>query len=144
MLANLRIDWVVVEADGSRMLPVKAPGSHEPVVPIGTTLLVQVGAPLDNSSRRTSFPALSTAMIKPPEPTAITVASLNVGCFTPTLQLSLTDCLLSYIAENAPFFSSNTPPARVKLALRRGRDVATRSVSGAGIFEWYLSSLSSW
>jgi molybdenum cofactor cytidylyltransferase len=42
MLAHSRIDWVVVEADGSRMLPVKAPASHEPVVPIGTTLLVPI------------------------------------------------------------------------------------------------------
>jgi molybdenum cofactor cytidylyltransferase len=42
LLAHARIDWVIVEADGSRMLPVKAPGSHEPVVPIGTTLLVPV------------------------------------------------------------------------------------------------------
>jgi len=42
MLAHSRIDWVAVEADGSRMLPVKAPASHEPVVPIGTTLLVPV------------------------------------------------------------------------------------------------------
>ena len=42
MLAHARIDWVIVEADGSRMLPVKAPASHEPVVPIGTTLLVPV------------------------------------------------------------------------------------------------------
>lgn len=42
MLAHPRIDWVVVEADGSRMLPVKAPAAHEPVVPIGTTLLVPV------------------------------------------------------------------------------------------------------
>jgi len=40
LLAHSRIDWVVVEADGSRMLPVKAPAAHEPVVPIGTTLLV--------------------------------------------------------------------------------------------------------
>jgi molybdenum cofactor cytidylyltransferase len=42
LLGHPRIDWVVVEADGSRMLPVKAPASHEPVVPIGTTLLVPV------------------------------------------------------------------------------------------------------
>jgi molybdenum cofactor cytidylyltransferase len=42
MLAHSRIDWVAVEADGSRMLPVKAPASHEPVIPIGTTLLVPV------------------------------------------------------------------------------------------------------
>jgi len=42
MLAHSRIDWVAVEADGSRMLPVKAPASHEPVIPTGTTLLVPV------------------------------------------------------------------------------------------------------
>jgi probable selenium-dependent hydroxylase accessory protein YqeC len=42
MLAHPRVSWVVVEADGSRMLPVKAPGPHEPVIPAGTTLLVPV------------------------------------------------------------------------------------------------------
>jgi len=42
LLAHPCVDWVIVEADGSRMRPVKAPASHEPVVPIGTTLLVPV------------------------------------------------------------------------------------------------------
>ena len=42
MLAHPRVDWVIVEADGSRMLPVKAPAPHEPVIPVGTTLLVPV------------------------------------------------------------------------------------------------------
>ena len=42
ILARPRIDWVVVEADGSRMLPVKAPAVHEPVVPRETGLLVSV------------------------------------------------------------------------------------------------------
>ena len=42
MLAHPRVDWVIVEADGSRMLPVKAPAPHEPMIPIGTTLLVPV------------------------------------------------------------------------------------------------------
>ena len=42
MLAHPRVDWVVVEADGSRMLPVKAPADHEPVVPEQTSLLVCV------------------------------------------------------------------------------------------------------
>jgi len=41
-LARPRVDWVVVEADGSRMLPVKAPADHEPVVPEQTSLLVCV------------------------------------------------------------------------------------------------------
>ena len=41
-LARPHVDWVVVEADGSRMLPVKAPAEHEPVVPERTDLLVSV------------------------------------------------------------------------------------------------------
>jgi molybdenum cofactor cytidylyltransferase len=36
------IDQVVVEADGSRMRPVKAPAAHEPVIPDATGLLVAV------------------------------------------------------------------------------------------------------
>jgi molybdenum cofactor cytidylyltransferase len=42
MLARPGVDWVVVEADGSRMLPVKAPAAHEPVIPDQTSLLVPV------------------------------------------------------------------------------------------------------
>jgi molybdenum cofactor cytidylyltransferase len=42
LLARPRVDWAVVEADGSRMLPVKAPAGHEPVVPEQTSLLVCV------------------------------------------------------------------------------------------------------
>jgi molybdenum cofactor cytidylyltransferase len=42
MLERPGVDWVVVEADGSRMLPVKAPAAHEPVVPEETGLLVPV------------------------------------------------------------------------------------------------------
>lgn len=36
------VDAVLVEADGSRMRPFKAPGEHEPVVPLCTTLLVPI------------------------------------------------------------------------------------------------------
>ncbi len=42
MLARPGIDWVIVEADGSRMRPVKAPADHEPVIPNGTGVLVCV------------------------------------------------------------------------------------------------------
>ena len=42
MLARDDVDWVIVEADGSRMLPVKAPAAHEPVIPDETDLLVAV------------------------------------------------------------------------------------------------------
>ena len=42
MLAVPGVDFVIVEADGSRMLPAKAPASHEPVIPDETTLVVAV------------------------------------------------------------------------------------------------------
>jgi len=40
MLNRPDVDYVLVEADGSRMRPIKAPAKHEPVVPDETTLLV--------------------------------------------------------------------------------------------------------
>ena len=51
-------DRVLVEADGSRMRPIKAPAEHEPVIPVGTTLLIPVAGidalagPLDSVAHR--------------------------------------------------------------------------------------------
>lgn len=42
LLARPDVDAVLVEADGSRMRPVKAPAAHEPVIPPGATLVVPV------------------------------------------------------------------------------------------------------
>lgn len=42
LLARPDVDIVLVEADGSRMRPIKAPAEHEPVIPLGTTLVVPV------------------------------------------------------------------------------------------------------
>lgn len=52
------VPYVVVEADGSRRHPFKAPASHEPVVPSATTLLVAcvgaaaIGERIDIASHR--------------------------------------------------------------------------------------------
>ncbi|MDT8378090.1 MAG: selenium cofactor biosynthesis protein YqeC [Desulfotignum sp.] len=35
-------DWIIVEADGSRQLPIKASDTHEPVIPSTTTAIVHV------------------------------------------------------------------------------------------------------
>jgi len=35
-----RFDVIINEADGSRMLPLKAPAAHEPVIPLRTTLVI--------------------------------------------------------------------------------------------------------
>lgn len=40
LVARADVDYVLVEADGSRMRPIKAPADHEPVIPLGTTLLI--------------------------------------------------------------------------------------------------------
>jgi molybdenum cofactor cytidylyltransferase len=42
LLARPDVDFVLVEADGSRMRPIKAPAPHEPVIPPETTLVVPV------------------------------------------------------------------------------------------------------
>jgi molybdenum cofactor cytidylyltransferase len=53
--AQNAIDAILVEADGSRSLPLNAPGPHEPVVPEATTILVPIaglntlGQPLDEA-----------------------------------------------------------------------------------------------
>jgi probable selenium-dependent hydroxylase accessory protein YqeC len=55
MSRDLDVDHILVEADGARRLPIKAPGSDEPVVPPVTRLFVPVvgidaaGVPLDNT-----------------------------------------------------------------------------------------------
>ena len=41
-LARPDVDFVLVEADGSRMRPIKAPGAHEPVIPPAATVVVPV------------------------------------------------------------------------------------------------------
>lgn len=41
-LARPDVDFVLVEADGSRMRPIKAPAAHEPVIPPDATLVIPV------------------------------------------------------------------------------------------------------
>ncbi|PJF36694.1 MAG: putative selenium-dependent hydroxylase accessory protein YqeC [Candidatus Thermofonsia Clade 1 bacterium] len=55
LLDNVDSDAILIEADGARRLPFKAPYAHEPVVPSATTLAVPVvgidcvGQPLDEA-----------------------------------------------------------------------------------------------
>ena len=42
VLESDRFDWVVIEADGSRMRPTKAPAEHEPVIPEETRHVIVV------------------------------------------------------------------------------------------------------
>jgi len=59
-------DWILVEADGARCLPLKAPATHEPVIPARSTHvlavagLTAIGGPLDEKHvcRSTRFAEL--------------------------------------------------------------------------------------
>ena len=42
LFANTDVDYIIVEADGARGRPLKAPGPHEPVVPVSSTVVVIV------------------------------------------------------------------------------------------------------
>ena len=56
MAKELPVDYIIVEADGARKLPLKAPGEHEPVISSSTTLLIPIvgidalGEPLDEET----------------------------------------------------------------------------------------------
>ncbi len=58
LFADSDADYVIVEADGSRGKPLKAPAAHEPVIPATSTVVVilvgidAVGRPLENVAHR--------------------------------------------------------------------------------------------
>ena len=84
LLRHARVDWVVVEADGSRMLPVKAPAEHEPVIPPQTSLLVIVVG-IDALAR-----PLRDVAHRPERVAAITGLALDATLTPETLALLLT------------------------------------------------------
>ena len=65
-------DFIIAEADGSRGLPIKAPATHEPVIPPASALVVAVaglsalGRPLDEVCHR---PELAAALLSGDETT---------------------------------------------------------------------------
>ena len=61
LLARPDVDYVILEADGSRMRPIKAPAAHEPVIPPDATLVIPVigidalDGPLDKVAHRSEL-----------------------------------------------------------------------------------------
>jgi molybdenum cofactor cytidylyltransferase len=74
------IDVILIEADGSRSRPFKAPGEHEPVVPEATTILVpiaglnSIGQPLDEDHAHRS--EIIASLTQQPLGTPITATTL--------------------------------------------------------------------
>jgi molybdenum cofactor cytidylyltransferase len=89
LLARPDVDWVVVEADGSRMLPVKAPADHEPVIPEETSWVIPVAgidalsAPIEKVAHRpervTEVTGCALHETLTPESLAVLLASARGG-----------------------------------------------------------------
>jgi probable selenium-dependent hydroxylase accessory protein YqeC len=103
-------DLILVEADGAKHRPVKAPGPHEPVVPASTSLLVGVigldclGKPMDDRTvhRPEHFSALSGPGWKQP---------IEPGHLAPLI-------------ENPGGLFKNAPDAAVKVLLFNKSDLS--------------------
>ncbi len=115
--ASLGVAVITVEADGSKMRPVKAPASHEPVLPDATTHLAPVvgmdavGAPIDERRvhrpekvrKALNLPADTTPLLTP-SMVAQLLCSPNGGAkglrpsmdFTPLLNKADTPLHLAY------------------------------------------------
>ncbi len=117
-IPELRASWdfVLVEADGSRGLPLKAPGDHEPVLPPGTDLVVGVlgldglGRPMDG---RTVHRTERFAHVTGCEPGApiewrhlVALARHPEGLFKGCEGASATRALLLNKIDGAPFLPS--------------------------------------
>lgn len=79
LLARPDIDFVLVEADGAKMLPIKAPAAHEPALPLGVTLAVPVagidalGVPIQAAAHR---PELAARLLHKQPHDALTAADI--------------------------------------------------------------------
>jgi len=111
-------DYILVEADGSKRLPVKAPAEHEPVIPLLSTTTIGViglsclGKPIDSDTvhRLDQF---------------IEVTSSSIGdCITPSI-------LAKLIGEEKGLFKST--PALAKKVLILNQADTTELVSEGGI-----------
>ena len=78
-LARGDVTAVLVEADGARLLPFKAPAAYEPAVPPGTTLVVPVAGmdaldqPIRDAAHR---PALVAGLLRKPQTAVLTVEDI--------------------------------------------------------------------
>lgn len=84
LFADSDADFIIVEADGSRRRPLKAPAAHEPVVPSASTTMVilmgidAVGRPLGEVTHRveeaTRFTGLEASHVLTPQDCAVILA----------------------------------------------------------------------
>jgi len=144
LLARHDVNWVVVEADGSRMLPVKAPASHEPVIPKGTDLLVAVagidalGEPIGQVAHRPEL-VCEILGLPPEEPfTPETLGRLLAsarGGLKDVAHAARAAVLINKV-ESPPQWEAARQTAQCILRERRVERVAIGAVKGRGAGDW--------
>ena len=116
---ELALAAVLVEADGSRQLPVKAPASHEPVLPQSTTLLVPV-AGLDGVGR-----PISVEQVHRPE-----LVRALLGCNPDDPDLRLTPAMLARLMVHPDGGAKHRPAGARLLPVLNKADSALRAAVG--------------
>ena len=117
-------DVVIVEADGSRGLPLKCPGDQEPVIPDGTDLVIGVaGATAIGQTFREAchrFPVACRYLGRSPEE-KITAEDLAVCLTSDVGQKKQVACEYRYLVNQAEELDEETREALCHL-LEKGKD----------------------
>ncbi len=116
-------DWIIVEADGARQLPIKASDVHEPVMPSATTVIVHVtgldalNTPVDDT--HVHRPAIFRANTGLAPGSCVDVNAVAVSC---VLELRKARALAGSDPDTAVWLNKADDPQR----MAAGRAVAAR------------------
>jgi probable selenium-dependent hydroxylase accessory protein YqeC len=116
-------DWIIVEADGARQLPIKASDLHEPVIPSTTTAIVHVtgldalNTPADDT--HVHRPAIFCANTGLAPGSRVDVNAVTVSC---VLELRKAWALAGSDPDTVVWLNKADDPWRIAA----GRDVAAR------------------
>ena len=127
-------DYVLVEADGAKHLPLKAPAEHEPVIPAETKMVVAVAGldGLGRTVREAAFrPALYASLIGENERHVLTVGDLARVLASPCGQrkgvlAGMRYCILLNKADDEA-----SRRAALQIALRLDQDAVERVIVAA-------------
>jgi len=143
LLARGDVDYVLVEADGSRMRPVKAPAGHEPVIPAEATLVVPVAGldalerPLGEAAHRAEI--VQRLLVEEP----LRGASSDFERASGDDQRLTPSALARLLAHPEGGLKSVPPGARVVSFLNKAEDEG-RLAAGREAAQWILHEPRIW
>jgi molybdenum cofactor cytidylyltransferase len=128
LIESLKPDYTLIEADGARRLPLKAPKVHEPVIPPQATLVVHVagygalGQPLDEAHVYNADGLAQVCAVKP-----------GIQMTAETLAMAVSQTLLPF-ARHAALINAVPASGSARAIARR---VARLALAGGGL-AWVL------